>query len=48
MEIINEPKSWTAPIIIEPTKTQISAGSHPQITAIAGPTMGPVPAMEAK
>ena len=36
------------PIKIEPKTTQIKAGSHPHITPIAGPTMGPVPAIEVK
>ena len=31
---------------MEPTSTQSSAGSHPQKTAMAGPTMGPVPGSE--
>ena len=47
-EMTNAPKSWTAPMKIEPTKTHNSAGNHPQNTAMAGPTMGPVPAMEVK
>ena len=29
-----------------PTATQTSAGSQPQITAIAGPTIGAAPAIE--
>ena len=33
---------------IEPKTTQSSAGSQPHITAIAGPTIGPVPAMDVK
>ena len=44
----NDPKSWTAPMKIEPSTTQRSAGSQPQKTAIAGPTIGPVPAIEVK
>jgi hypothetical protein len=41
-------KSCTAPMTIDPTKTQIIAGTQPQMTAIAGPTIGPVPAIEVK
>ena len=41
-------KSWTAPIITVPTVTHSRAGSQPQITAMAGPTMGAAPAMEVK
>ena len=44
----NAPKSCTAPIKIEPKNTQIRAGSQPQKTATAGPTIGPVPAMLVK
>ncbi len=42
------PKSCTAPMKIEPNTTQTRAGSQPQSTPMAGPTMGPVPAMEVK
>ena len=31
-----------------PSQTQASAGSQPQHMAMAGPTMGPAPAMEEK
>ena len=31
---------------IDPNKTQRIAGNHPQIIPIAGPTIGPVPAMD--
>jgi len=48
IERISTPKSWTAPINMLPKNIQIMAGTHPQITAIAGPTIGPVPAIEAK
>ena len=48
MEMIRAPKSCTAPITTLPTNTQSSAGTHPQMMAMAGPTMGPVPAMEVK
>lgn len=41
-------KSCTAPMKSVPSETQTSAGSQPQITAMAGPTMGAAPAMEAK
>ena len=47
-ETTRAPKSCTAPINIEPKITQRSAGTHPQITASAGPTIGPVPAIEVK
>jgi hypothetical protein len=47
-EITRAPKSWTAPKNIEPKNTQIAAGTHPQIIAMAGPTIGPRPAMEVK
>ena len=42
------PKSWTPAMKTVPSKTQISAGSHPQITAMAGPMMGAAPATEVK
>ena len=48
METTSEPKSCTAPIRMEPNKTQRRAGTHPQMTASAGPTIGPVPAIEVK
>ena len=47
-DITSAPKSCTAPMTMVPTSTQIRAGTQPQITPIAGPTMGPVPAMEVK
>lgn len=47
-ETTRAPKSCTAPIRMEPKSTQSRAGSHPQMTATAGPTMGPVPAMDVK
>ena len=47
-EITRAPKSCTAPIKIDPKNTQIKAGTHPQIRAIAGPTIGPNPAIEVK
>ncbi len=48
MEIIKEPKSWIAPMNIEPKNTQIKAGIQPQIIAMAGPMIGPNPAIEVK
>jgi hypothetical protein len=41
-------KSWTAPIITVPIVTQSRAGTQPQMTAIAGPTIGAAPAMDVK
>ena len=41
-------KSCIAPMNTVPTQIQMSAGSQPQITAIAGPTMGAAPAIDAK
>ncbi len=41
-------KSWAAPMKIVPRQTQMSAGTQPQMTAIAGPTIGAAPAIEAK
>lgn len=43
---IIDPKSCTAPIKMHPKTTHISAGTHPHIMPIAGPTIGPVPAIE--
>jgi len=40
------PKSCTAPMKMLPTTTQITAGTQPQIMPIAGPTIGPVPAID--
>lgn len=40
--------SCTPPISTQPTNTQMIAGSQPQYTAMAGPRIGPSPAMEAK
>ena len=48
IDITREPKSCTAPIKIDPKMTQRSAGSQPHTTARAGPTIGPVPAIEVK
>ena len=47
-ETTRAPKSWTAPKKIEPKNTQITAGTQPQMIAIAGPTIGPRPEMEVK
>ncbi len=44
----NAPKSWTAPKKIAPKKIQITAGTQPHMIAIAGPTMGPKPAIDVK
>ena len=41
-------KSCTAPIRIEPKTTQSRAGTQPHMMAMAGPTIGPVPAIEVK
>ncbi len=48
IETTSAPKSCTAPMKIDPSKTQTRAGTQPHITAIAGPTIGPVPAIEVK
>jgi hypothetical protein len=48
IEMISAPKSWTAPMTMLPTNTHNNAGTHPQMMAMAGPTMGPVPAIEVK
>ncbi len=42
------PKSCTAPMNMEPSNTHNSAGSQPQNIAMAGPTIGPVPAIDVK
>ena len=39
-------KSCTAPMQMVPIVTQSSAGSQPQMTARAGPTIGAAPAIE--
>jgi hypothetical protein len=38
--------SWTAPMNSVPSATQRRAGSQPQMTASAGPTMGAAPAID--
>ena len=48
VEIQSVPKSWTAPAKTVPRTTHRKAGSQPQITAIAGPTIGAAPATEVK
>ncbi len=48
VEIHKVPKSCTAPANTVPSTTHRNAGSQPQITAIAGPTMGAAPATEVK
>jgi hypothetical protein len=48
VEIHRAAKSCTAPANTVPSTTQRNAGSHPQITAIAGPTIGAAPATEVK
>ena len=47
-ETASAPRSCTAPMKIAPRTTQMIAGTQPHITAMAGPTMGPVPAIEVK
>jgi hypothetical protein len=47
-EIQRVAKSWTPAKKMVPKITHSSAGSHPQKTAIAGPTMGAAPAIEVK
>lgn len=47
-ETIIEPKSCTVPMNIEPKMTRIIAGTQPQMIAIAGPTTGSVPTIDAK
>ena len=40
-------KSCTAPMKTAPRTTQTNAGTQPQMTAIAGPSIGASPAIEA-
>ena len=42
------PKSWTPAKKIVPSVTQRTAGTQPQYTAIAGPTIGAAPATDVK
>jgi hypothetical protein len=46
-EMTRAPKSWTQPMRIAPKTTQIIAGSQPHTTAMAGPSIGESPVMEA-
>ena len=41
------PKSCTAPTKMPPSTTHSIAGSQPQMTAMAGPSMGDSPVIEA-
>ena len=47
-ETTRAPKSWTQPTKIEPKTTHSMAGSQPQTTAMAGPSIGDSPVIEAK
>ena len=47
-EMTSAPRSCTAPMNTDPRKIHIKAGTQPQMMPMAGPTMGPVPAMEVK
>ena len=40
--------SWTAPMRMLPPTTHANAGAQPHTTAIAGPTIGATPAIDAK
>ena len=42
------PASWIPAKKTVPSVTHRKAGTHPQITAMAGPTMGAAPATEVK
>ena len=46
-ETTSEPRSCTAPMNTDPSTTHRTAGTQPQITAMAGPSIGAAPAMEA-
>ena len=48
LEIHRALKSCTAPAKTVPSTTHRKAGSQPQITAIAGPTIGAAPATDVK
>ena len=48
LEAHRAPRSWTPAKKTVPMVTQRKAGTHPQMTAIAGPTMGAAPATEVK
>ena len=47
IETASAPKSCTAPTKIAPSTTHAIAGSQPQMTAIAGPSIGDSPVIEA-
>ena len=47
IDTTSAPKSWTAPMNSVPNTTHSIPGSQPQITAMAGPSMGASPAIEA-
>ena len=47
IEMTSAPKSCTAPMKSVPRTTQSMPGSQPQITAMAGPSIGAKPAIEA-
>ncbi len=46
-EITRAPKSWTQPIRIAPKTTHSMAGSQPHTTAMAGPSIGDSPVIDA-
>ena len=47
METTRAPKSCTAPMKIAPSTTHSIAGSQPQMTAMAGPSIGERPVIDA-
>ena len=47
METTRAPKSCTAPMKIAPSTTHSIAGSQPQMTAMAGPSIGDRPVIDA-
>ena len=47
MDTTRAEKSWTQPMSNEPPTTHSMAGSQPQMTAMAGPSIGARPVMEA-
>ena len=48
MDTTRAPKSCTQPMKTAPKTTQSMAGTQPQMTATAGPSMGASPVIEAK
>ena len=48
MEMTRAPKSWTAPIKSVPRTTHNMAGTQPQMTAMAGPSIGDNPVQESE